>query len=336
MALKRHIIVVVVFTFIIAILLTFYIYSQQSATAPLESLAVGVNHDESSTPFYIAQDQGFFEKNGLNVTYIEYDTGLAAANAMQKGEVDIAVGIADYVFASKALGNQPVKTIGSFAQTDFTFLVGRKDLNISNISDLAQKTIALQIGTVQEYYLGKFFDLHSLSLLNVTLVNSSTIYEGIGKLVNGQIDACIVNTNYLDSIQAQLGSNAVFWSIQSNQPFFALILCNNNWINQHQSTIKQILTAIDQAEQYLVQHPSETQKTIKEHLNFSDAQANKALSRNTYVLSLSPALITTLEDQARWQISNKLTNSTAVPNFLDYIFLEGLAAVKPDAITIIW
>lgn len=335
MALNRYIIILAVFIIIIALLLSF-IYSQQDNAVPFESLTIGISHIESSTPFYIAQDYGFFKNNRLNITYIEYSTGLAATNAMQKSEVDIAIGVADYVFASKVLDNQPVKTIGSFAQTDFIFLVTRNDLNISNISDLAQKTIALHSGTVQEYYLGKFFELNNLSLLNVTLVNVSTIYEGIGKLVSAQVDACVVNTSYLDSIQAQLGNKAVVWSIQGNQPFFTLILCTNDWINQHQKTIEHLLTAIDQAEQYLVQHPNETQKTIKEHLNFSDPQAHTALSRNTFVLSLSPALISTLEDQARWQINNKLTNATAVPNFLDNIYFDGLAAVKPDAITLKW
>jgi ABC-type nitrate/sulfonate/bicarbonate transport system substrate-binding protein len=160
-ALNRYIIILAVFIIIIALLLSF-IYSQQDNAVPFESLTIGISHIESSTPFYIAQDYGFFKNNRLNITYIEYSTGLAATNAMQKSEVDIAIGVADYVFASKVLDNQPVKTIGSFAQTDFIFLVTRNDINISNISDLAQKTIALHSGTVQEYYLGKFFELNNL------------------------------------------------------------------------------------------------------------------------------------------------------------------------------
>jgi NitT/TauT family transport system substrate-binding protein len=335
-ALKQTSIIVVIFAIILALLLSFYIYMQQDNAAILEPLTVGVNKVESSLPFYIAYDQGFFENKGLNVTFIEYHTGLAAVNAMKNNEVDVAIGVTDYVFASKALNMQTVKTIGSFAQTDSHSLVTRKDLNINNVLDLAGKTIALQRGTVQEYYLGKFFEQNNLSLSNVTLINISTIYEGVGDLFDGQIDACIVTANYLDNIQAQLDDKVIIWSIQSYQPFFALILCDTEWINQHKSTIEHLLAAIDQAEQYMIQHLSETQKTIQEHLNYTNSQATNTLTRNTYILSLSPALITTLEDQSRWQISNKFTNATVVPNFLDYIYFDGLAEVKPDAITIVW
>jgi NitT/TauT family transport system substrate-binding protein len=41
------------------------------------------------------------------------------------------------------------------------------------------------------------------------------------------------------------------------------------------------------------------------------------------------------EDQARWRIDNNLTDATRVPNYLDYIYLDALEKVKPEAIGII-
>ncbi len=42
-----------------------------------------------------------------------------------------------------------------------------------------------------------------------------------------------------------------------------------------------------------------------------------------------------MDDEARWSIANNLTDKTVVPNYLDYIYLDGLEALKPEAVTII-
>jgi NitT/TauT family transport system substrate-binding protein len=41
------------------------------------------------------------------------------------------------------------------------------------------------------------------------------------------------------------------------------------------------------------------------------------------------------EDEARWMITNNLTRDKQVPDFLNYIYVDGLNAVKPEAVNII-
>jgi NitT/TauT family transport system substrate-binding protein len=45
--------------------------------------------------------------------------------------------------------------------------------------------------------------------------------------------------------------------------------------------------------------------------------------------------VVALEGEARWMINNNLTNETGVPNFLDYIYIDGLMSIKPDSVNII-
>jgi NitT/TauT family transport system substrate-binding protein len=42
-----------------------------------------------------------------------------------------------------------------------------------------------------------------------------------------------------------------------------------------------------------------------------------------------------MEDEARWIIRNKPLNEKRIPEFLSYIHLDGLNAVKPEAVNII-
>jgi NitT/TauT family transport system substrate-binding protein len=52
-------------------------------------------------------------------------------------------------------------------------------------------------------------------------------------------------------------------------------------------------------------------------------------------VTLDQSLILAMEDEARWMIANNLTNATEVPDFRNYIYEEGLRAVRPGSVNII-
>ena len=58
-------------------------------------------------------------------------------------------------------------------------------------------------------------------------------------------------------------------------------------------------------------------------------------ARNEFSLSLEQSLIAAMENEARWMIKNNLTGRTMVPDFINYIYFNGLTTVKPEAVNII-
>jgi NitT/TauT family transport system substrate-binding protein len=57
--------------------------------------------------------------------------------------------------------------------------------------------------------------------------------------------------------------------------------------------------------------------------------------RYQFALSLEQSLITAMEDEARWMINNNLTGEKQIPDFVNYIYIDGLKTVKPEAVNII-
>jgi hypothetical protein len=45
--------------------------------------------------------------------------------------------------------------------------------------------------------------------------------------------------------------------------------------------------------------------------------------------------LASLEDEARWMIRNNLTSEKQIPDFVNYIYTDGLKAIKPEAVNII-
>jgi NitT/TauT family transport system substrate-binding protein len=70
-------------------------------------------------------------------------------------------------------------------------------------------------------------------------------------------------------------------------------------------------------------------------LNYDGAFTEAIWSENQFSLSLDQSLISAMEDEARWMIRNNLTNEKTVPDFGNYIYTDGLKAIRPEAVNII-
>ena len=149
-------------------------------------------------------------------------------------------------------------------------------------------------------------------------------------MANGTIDADVNDVTTIALAQAEIGiNNIVAFSAQAGQSAFMSMVCRNDWIISNSQTIVQLLKSFDQAETYTVDYPSETQSIIENTLNLTvapDLWLNYQFS-----LSLSQSLVTAMQDEAQWMITNQLTNQTQIPQFTNYIYTSGLEAVKPQS-----
>lgn len=294
-----------------------------------ESITIGTAPLELAALIFIAVDQGVFTQNGLNVTIKDYDTALLAVGGMVKGDVDISVST-EYPIVTEAYKRENISVIGCIDKYQTTYLVGRKDRGIENISDLKGKKIGLSRGGIGDFYLGRFLDLNGMSLQDVTLVNIKPS-QSMSALTNGSIDAAMVFNIDVD----KLGGNIVIWPAQSSQAAYGVMAGRNDWINSHPEAINRFLKSIDQAEDYSINHPIETSAIVQKNTNHDDAYMATVWPKNHLSLSLDQSLITAMEDEGRWMIKNNLTREKAIPNFVDHIYTKGLMKVNPEVVNII-
>jgi NitT/TauT family transport system substrate-binding protein len=59
------------------------------------------------------------------------------------------------------------------------------------------------------------------------------------------------------------------------------------------------------------------------------------MPEHQFSLSLDQSLITAMEDEGRWMIANNMTNASNVPDLRNYIYEDGLEAVRPGSVNII-
>ena len=120
-----------------------------------ESITIGEKPYESSGLIYIAEDQGYFAGNGLNVTMRDYNSGPGTIDGLLNYEVDIGLS-SEYAVIGKLFEKKNINVIGNIDKSQTTYLIGLKDRGIENVTDLKGKKIGITRGGSGEFYLGRF------------------------------------------------------------------------------------------------------------------------------------------------------------------------------------
>ena len=303
----------------------------QKYTGPVEKITVS-NIEEYSTLVWVAEHQGYFTDNGLEVTTKDYQSGKAAADALLAGEADISVS-ADIVFVSNVFTNPDLRTLGTVATVENVGLVARKDRGVIKPSDLKGKKIGATSKSVSEFFLGTFLTFNGLSLADVEVVDLKPKDMG-DALLRGDVDAVSTWEPNVFNIKQQLGNRAISWSAQNGQKYNMLLLTKEKFLRDHTGAIERFVKSIVQAEEFVRDNNETAKNFIAEKYHYSPLYIDSAWPQYEFVVKLSQSLLLTMEDEARWRIKNKLTDITTVPNYLNFIYFDALEKVRPEAVTI--
>jgi NitT/TauT family transport system substrate-binding protein len=301
---------------------------------PVEKITVSTGTDAKSALLFIAKHYEYFSRNGLEVDLKILPSGKKAVEQLQAGTIDIA-NAADFVVVENVFaGFKSLRCLGAIAAADDIMVIARKDREILEPGDLRGKRIGVPLGTIAEFFLGRFLIFHNLTIKDVEVVDSKP--SGLGDaLATGKVDAVIVWERYGVPIKQRLGDQAVSWPGQGGQKYYWLLVGTEALAASRPHVLDRLFKALDQAEKFLRDHPQESIDLIAQKIGLEPALVEAAWNKSTYALSLDQALLITMEDEARWMISNKQTDQLRVPNFLQYLNGEALAGVNPQAVSII-
>lgn len=300
---------------------------------PIDTLTIGAYAGDTASLVWIANDQGYFEDNGLDVTIKEYEAGKLAADALISGDVDIAT-TAEFVLVSNSFTERDLRILSIIATAQVNELIARRDRGIQQPSDLVGKRIGVTRKSIGEFFLGSFLLFQGLTLQDVEVVDL-TPSEIVAGIVDGEIDAAMTWDPNIYEIKNRLGENEIHWSGQSGADLYFILLGREAWIESHPSVVEKCLKSLIQAEEFVIEHNDTARTQIEDRFDYDPEYMKYIWSQHDFVVALPQALLTAMEDEARWMMENNLVDQTTVPNFLDYIYLNGLEAVNPVSVTII-
>src|SRR6266566_2685760 len=184
------------------------------ATQPVTFIVV---NNLFSTPGYVAAENGYWAKQGLNVNVKLTSSGRAVVQAVQAGDAQFGhAAFSTTIASARASGNMlkgvmPYYNAGDYiAKAGGRAIIGRKDRGIdaANPKSMEGKKIGYLKGSTNDVYLRQWFKREKLDIGKSELVNVPVENMPI-TIVQGQVDAIAPWEPYNAQAVRELGANAV-------------------------------------------------------------------------------------------------------------------------------
>ena len=168
-------------------------------------LNIGVMSSMDYLPLAVAQEQGFFQEEGVDVTINKFYSANERDAAFQSGNLDGT--IIDYTGAAiQRAGGVGLKVA---SQCDGTFvLVAGGDSGVNGVDDLVGKSLAVSRNTVIDFCTDFVLDKANIALSDVNKVEINKIPLRLEMLRNGKIDATMLPDPFV-TIALQSGNKSI-------------------------------------------------------------------------------------------------------------------------------
>lgn len=305
--------------------------AEQQGAEPLQKITVAYTFQPQSTLVHIAMAKGYFAGEGLDVQPLMHTHGKSALQSVVENKADFAT-VAETPVMFSVLKDEKIFVIANIeASTTNNAIVARKDAGISAPDDLKGKRIGFTPGTTSDFFLDSLLTANGLTRKEIQPVALKP-EEMQDAIMAKKVDA-VSTWNYpLTQINRQLGSDGtIFYDREIYTEMFN-IAARQDFVQKNPETVKRFLRALIKAENFVAQNPDEAQAIMSSATKIDKSLIHEVWNDFNYHVVLDQALLITLEDETRWAMKAKLTDQAIMPDFLSFVHLDSLRAVKPDAI----
>ena len=309
----------------------------QNDGGPIEKVTLGVESSLLPAAVWVAENKGYFTEAGLDLTIKEFDSGRASLIALLNGEaVDIAAAApTPIMFSSFGRDDFSIFSTFAFAYEDIK-VIANKDSQISGPGDLRRKKIGTLMGSTGQFFTETFLIYNSISPSEVEMVDMAP--SELPKALNdGQIDAQVIWEPHGTTARELLGDRAIRLPSSDVYKTTFNFLTMKDYAGENPEILEKFLRAIARGTVFAqdARNKEEAQDITANRLKVPKEAIALHWDEFTFEISLDQSLLINIESEARWAINNNLTAATEIPNYLEYIYLDALEAVMPEAVTII-
>lgn len=207
--------------------------------------------------FYVAKYEGFFARNGLNVTLQGENGGVQAARGVASGTAQFAAGGTDAVISSAAANGGQI-AIWSYGKNDLSIIA---DNSIKTISQLRGMTLGTGDATGPAYQ-GFVLTLGGagipISAEHVAILAGRPAL--VGSLVSNRIQASIFHID--DGLTALSKDKSIHILVPlyktAPQYWYGAVSVTSAYAKAHPAIVEEFLTAMVQADRWMYTHAAQT------------------------------------------------------------------------------
>lgn len=167
-----------------------------------DSIRIGTMPTEDILPMWVAEQEGLFEKAGINAEIVVFDSAQGLSAALTAGEVDIAM--TDPMRAVKLCESGTDLTLewitlGTTPEQGRFGILTSADSGITSLADLANGTkgVGLAANTVPEYVFEQLCVQQDIDPASIPVSEVASLPDRYGLVAAGQLDAAALPASML-------------------------------------------------------------------------------------------------------------------------------------------
>ncbi len=240
----------------------------QPATQPeLTQVRIGTQPWIGYGPWWIAQEQGLFEKHGLQVELVDFVEDKEVNAALASGEMEaanLATHTAVKLYAA-GLDIQIVLLEDASYEAD-AILAGA---DIKSIKDLAGRTVAYEEGATSDLLLNYALSQNDMTLSDITPINMPASDAG-SALIAGRVDAAVTYEPYISAALAGNTDIHVIYTAAERPGLISDVLAvRTDFLKAQPDAVRALLQVWDEALAFYRSNPSEGQAIIARNVGSS-------------------------------------------------------------------
>ena len=185
----------------------------------LERLRLGLLHTLSPAPFYIAQERGYFQDEGIDLVFRFFEAAQPIAAAAVAGDVDVGVTALTGGFFNLAQKGT-LKVIGGALHEQKGYqgsaiVASNKafDQGLTSVGALGGRSFAItQYGSSFHYMLGRIAEVQGFDIKSMALRPVQQVPNMVAAVTSGQVDATIMIASMAKPLAASGQVHILAWA----------------------------------------------------------------------------------------------------------------------------
>ena len=295
-------------------------------------VTIAVGSSPGSLPIFLAQSEGFFAAEGVQVRLTNCAFGKLCLRELLDGKAQLCT-VADLPIVLASHSNEKFSVVATLSTNrNDTKIVSLRSRGIRGVTDLVGRKVGTHSGTTAHYSLDMLLLIEGVDPSRTTLVELKPGEAG-ARLADGTVDAVALFEPQAFNAARALGGDGQVLDTQRIYTQTWNLVSAVGARGPSAAELGAVLRALDRASALIVRDPARAKAVLRERLQFDAALVEQSWPSLNYELGLSQSLLATLEGQAHWARRLGLVHS-ATPNFLGIVDTAPLRRVRPAAVSI--
>lgn len=300
----------------------------------------GVNDLQISAAQMIAEKEGYFEEEGLNVDNVYMANVPEIASIMANGEAKIACAN-NYSTPTWVLNGADIVTIAPTCNMGGTqCLLLRDGIELTDASQLEGLTMGMVSGSTQYV---TFINMCEACGIDPNSIKVSTLQfaDQLSALSKGQIDIMAVPEPWVTKAQEECNAQLLCSGTKSYIPghegdvlwcnMYACINANKEWLADNEETAAKVLKALQKATDFINDNRDEAVTILADHIGMSEDDTAKIMEENVYQFGVDDTYVDTTKTLEEFMVKEDITPGGESLDFDEYHDFSVLKEYLPDA-----